>query len=117
MASPDIASDPPRPWGYIATGLWALVAAVAALVFSYAALALIVPGAPTNSAELLGDMRAFSAMAIASVAAEIAVVIAVARLRGWRATDYLGLTWPTRREAAIAFAVMIAFAMAYDALT
>jgi hypothetical protein len=114
----DAAPDPtPQPWGYWATLAWTLLAAAASAVASVGALALFFPDVSASSTELLKNMRAFGVVATASVGAEIAVLAVAARLRGWRATDYLGLVLPSRREAAIAFGVIIAFALAYDALT
>ena len=55
-------------------------------------------------------------MATASVGAEIAVLAVAARLRGWRATDYLGSYCRAGARPRSNLGVM-AFALAYDALT
>jgi membrane protease YdiL (CAAX protease family) len=110
------ATAPPRPWSYVATFAWLLLAAALAVAVSAAVLALSSGGRLQSSADLLTDGRLLADLTLVSTAVEIAVVVIAARLARWRASDYLGLVLPDAR-AALPAAGMAAFVIGYDALT
>jgi membrane protease YdiL (CAAX protease family) len=98
--------------------LWAVAAAIASVAASIAALALIAPEALRGATEALSDNASiYGLLSIPTVAAEIAVLYLAVKIRGWRATEYLGLVVPSRREAIIGLACLAAFALGYDLLT
>jgi uncharacterized protein len=108
---------PPRPWGYVATFAWVLLAGVLAVAVSTAALALTAGGRLEHSADLLGDGPLLVELTLVSTVVEIGVVAIAARLAHWRAADYLALVVPKSRAALIPLAVMAVFVVGYDGLT
>src|SRR5215471_7690893 len=92
-----VAAAAPRPWGYVATFAWLLLAAVLAIAASAAVLALTSGGRLENSADLMSDGPLVSELTLVSTAVEIGVVAFAARLAGWRASEYLALVVPDAR--------------------
>jgi uncharacterized protein len=117
MTEVESAKAAPPPWGIIATCLWFLLAYVLSLVVSIVALALWTGGQLDVGPEILGNGPLLALMTIISAVVQIGTLAFVARLRGWGAADYLGWIVPNARDAGIAFAVMVAFVLAYDVLT
>jgi CAAX protease family protein len=108
---------PPRPWGYVATFAWVLLAGVLAVAVSTAVLALTAGGRLENSGDILGDGPLLIEVTLVSTVVEIGVVAFAARLAHWRAADYLALVLPDSRAALIALAVIAILVVGYDGLT
>ena len=108
---------PPRPWGYVATLAWALLAAVLSIVCSVGVLALWNGGRLEAPPDLLTDGPLLANVTLVSTIVEIGIVGFAARLGYWRATDYLALVIPDSRTAVIPLAFMAVFVVGYDALT
>jgi membrane protease YdiL (CAAX protease family) len=106
---------PPRPWGYLSTIAWALLAALASMITGATALALFVTDLSTT--DLMKDARLFGWLSLAAVVGELFVLYGAARVAGWSARDYLGLVMPTRRDAQIGFAVVAGLVIVLDAAT
>ncbi len=114
----DATSTPsPRPWGIIMTVVWTVVVLIAIIIASLIAIMVWFPSAAIDSPEFMKDARAFGIIFAASVVGELVVLFAAARLAGWRATDYLGLVIPDRRETLIAIACVAAFVVVFDGFT
>lgn len=96
---------------------WTVATVIAVAIASVVAIAFWFPDAIVDSPEFVKDARAFGVLFMVTVVAEVAVLIAAARLAGWHATDYLGLVRPDRREALLAFASVGTLVLALDALT
>jgi membrane protease YdiL (CAAX protease family) len=111
------AAAAPRPWGYVATFAWLLLAAVLAIAASVAVLALTSRQRLEDAADLMSDGPLVSELTLASTAVEIGVVALAARLACWRPADYLALVIPDARWALIPVVSMAVFLLAYDALT
>ena len=112
-----VAAAAPRPWGYVATFAWLLLAAVLAIAASAAVLALTSGGRLENSADLMSNGPLVSELTLVSTAVEIGVVAFAARLAGWRASEYLALVVPDARWALIPVFFMAVFLLGYDGLT
>jgi membrane protease YdiL (CAAX protease family) len=67
--------------------------------------------------EVTTDGLVFSALTVVTTVIQTAILVLAAWLAGWRVADYLGLVWPSAREAMIAVAAMVAFILGFDALT
>ena len=110
-----IPSQPPRPWGYLSTTGWALLAALASTVTGATALALLF--ADLATVDVMRDAHLVGWLSMAALMGELFVLYGAARLAGWRARDYLGLVMPTRREAQLGFAAVAAMVIVLDATT
>lgn len=117
MTIPADAPPPPKPWGILMTTAWTVVTVIAVVIASAIAAAVWFPGAAVSSPEFFLDARVFGILFIVTVVTEVAVLVAAARLARWSATEYLGLLWPQRRDAAVAAATLLAFVIAFDVLT
>ena len=121
MTSVDAVPTPsPRPWGILMTAVWAVgmvIVVIVALVVAGGAVMGFVPGIDLDSPELLTDSRVMGLTFIVIVLVEIAILAAAARLKGWRATDYLGLVPPSRRETMIGMASIVTFVLFLDTMT
>jgi len=114
-ASPAAAA--PRPWGYVATFAWLLLAAVLATAASAAVLAFTSAGRLEDAADLMGDGPLVSELTVVSTVIEIGILALAARFAGWRASDYLALVIPKHRAALTPVVSMAVFVLGYDALT
>src|SRR5262245_22037820 len=101
--------DRPPPWGYVATAGWALLAMAAFLLTPFAAIALRygLTGDLVAYIYITSQSWSFAVTAIGTAVA-IGVLALAARLRGWKARDYLGLVSPSRHDVLIAVAVVLA---------
>jgi membrane protease YdiL (CAAX protease family) len=117
MATVEPAELPPRPWGYVTTLLWVLLAAIVATVATVVIVQVWYPDRLGGLADFASDAALVLLLTNISTPFQIAVLVLAARFARWRPTDYLGLGLPSRREAVIAFAWMAAFAVGYDGLT
>jgi hypothetical protein len=111
------AAPAPRPWGIIMTVVWTVAVLIAVLLASLAAIVVWFQDAAIDSPEFMKDARAFGIIFAASIVGEIIVLVIAARLAGWRATDYLGLVVPERRETLIALLSLAAFVIVFDGFT
>jgi membrane protease YdiL (CAAX protease family) len=116
MSLPTDQQPPNPPWGPISTVAWGL----AALFMSFVALVVVVLGLrwsgvwrePVSSSD--GKVIAF--VLLASVPAELAVLIFAARLRRWPPAIYLGLVWPRRAEVIVAAVAVIVTTLTFFAI-
>jgi uncharacterized protein len=121
MSDSELTSTERRPpWGYIMTFVWvALAVLVLSPLIGIAVLFVFRPDA--ISAEgvdlLLKDGAAIAISNIPANVVQVAVVAIAARRPGWSVTEYLGLVWPSRRDAVTAFLILVPFLLGYDALT
>jgi membrane protease YdiL (CAAX protease family) len=120
MADADLAQPPPppgpaRPWGYLATLAWGLLAALASAAATAAALPLLIYG--RFDVDSMYDAQTLGVVSIIGVVVELAVVIFAVRRSGLGASDYLGFIRPTRRQIVVASIVMVVFVVATDVLT
>jgi hypothetical protein len=110
-----------RPWGYAATAGWVLLAFAVSAVVGFAVLAVLRPeaitGSMTGSVDLLKDGSVISLTTIASATVQVGMLVLAAYLARWPVAEYLGLVWPNLRNAVIVVACLVAFILAYDALT
>jgi membrane protease YdiL (CAAX protease family) len=112
-----LALAPPRPWGYLATLAWVLLAVALTTAVSTAALALWGSEQLEDSADRLADIPLLAQLALVSTAIEIGVVGFAARLAHWRARNYLGLVFPAARAALIPLAITAVFVVGNDAMS
>jgi hypothetical protein len=95
--SESLQTAPPKPWGIIATALWAL-----------GSLAVLI-----GMVQLLGWS---SGGLVGGTILQVQLLALAARQRGWRASEYLGWIVPNPRDAAVTLAVFVALILATDAL-
>jgi membrane protease YdiL (CAAX protease family) len=113
----------PPPWGLVPSILWGVAGVViwfamqlAVIVGFVAWTNTMAPGSMTaqqltNSAVLLASVT------IAAGPAWIATMVFAARLRGWRARDYLALIPPRRAEIVFGIACLAALLITMDLIT
>jgi membrane protease YdiL (CAAX protease family) len=112
-----------RPWGFWATLLWGVAGVVAWFIAQFAVFVAFViwrlKGDPGNAdpAALLTNGLLLSLATLAAAPAWIGVCALAARLRGWRARDYLALQMPRRGEIVFGVACLVALLVAFDGLT
>src|ERR1041385_4514286 len=109
---PSVASLPrpsaaPAPWGLLGTIVWGALGICAWFAVQFAAIiAFIVwrdaaaPGT-VDMQKMANDGFLLAFVTIIAAPAWIAVSVVAARLRGWRARDYLALMPPRRGEIAL----------------
>jgi membrane protease YdiL (CAAX protease family) len=117
MKPPHLKAAAPKPWGIIATALWALLAMLISFVVSLVALTLWTGGAIDRLQNIMSNGPLLSLMILLSAVVQILVLASVARRRGRQAADYLGWIVPRGRDAAEAFAAVVAFLLVADAIT
>jgi hypothetical protein len=109
------AAHPARPLGIVATFGWTICAAAAAALAGATFFVVLVASSWQPPSEPDGLLPfVWIAFTIAE-AAFFAVILWACRRRGWRATDYLGLTRPHGsylRWSSLAFVLMLAFSTA-----
>ncbi len=110
-------ADPLRPWGYVATFLWVILAAVLSVVMSVVMLAVWLGGRLDSVPDVLSDGPLLSGLTFVSTAAEIGVLALAAHLAHWRVADYLGWAVPNAASVVLPLACMAVFVLGYDALT
>jgi membrane protease YdiL (CAAX protease family) len=107
---PPPASTPPPPWGLLATIAWGALGVCAWFALQFAVIIVVIVWHSTTAPDSIdvhkiandGFLLAF--VTIAAAPAWIGVSALAARLRGWRARDYLALVAP--RRGGIAFGVV-----------
>jgi CAAX protease family protein len=107
----------PKPWGLTMTTVWIVVSVIVMMIATVIAIFVLFPDTPMDSPDLAKEARAFGLLSCVAAIAVVAVLIVAARLRGWRARDYLGLHWPGRHEAMVGAAAALGFVLAFDAFT
>jgi membrane protease YdiL (CAAX protease family) len=121
MSDSELTSTERRPpWGYIMTFVWVILAVlVLSPVIGIAMLFVFRPEAISlGGVDLL--MKDGAAIAISNIPAnvvQVAILALAARRPGWSVAEYLGLVWPSRRQAVTAFLILVPFLLGYDALT
>jgi CAAX protease family protein len=122
VSEPDIAVavPAPRPWGFWATLAWGL----AALAFWFAAqFAVLIAflawraGEAPDLHKLANDGFLLALAVTVSTPVSVAVFAVAARLRGWRARDYLALQVPARKELLFGVGCLVALLVAIDLIT
>src|SRR5262245_14753356 len=106
-----------QPWGYWATLGWAVLAFLVSSIAGFAVLLVMRPEAITGSVDLLKDGAVISISTFASATVQVGMLILAAYLARWPVGEYLGLVRPKLRDAVIVFVCLVAFVLAYDALT
>ena len=124
IAIPASAPGPnPAPWGLPGSIAWAAAGICAWFIVQFAAILgfiawrnAVAPG----SADLGGmahDGFLLAFVTIAAAPAWIGVSVLAARLRGWRARDYLALVPPRRGEIVVGVVSLAALLIGFDLLT
>ena len=116
MKPPHLKAAAPKPWGIIATALWALLAMLISFVVSLVALMLWTGGAIDRLQNIMSNGPLLSLMILLSAVVQILVLAWVARRRGWQAADYLGWVVPEPRDAAVTLALIVALILVFHAL-
>src|SRR3954454_23181229 len=121
MSDSELTSAERRPpWGYIMTFVWVILTVLVLSPFiGIAMLFVFRPDAISvgNLDLLLKDGAAIAISNVPANVAQVAIVALAARRPGWSAAEYLGLVWPSRRDAVTAFLILVPFLLGYDALT
>ena len=106
------ASQPPAPWGILATIAWVLVSF---LVSVFAAAGFYSAWLGAAAPKSIGyDGVAIAIGTLASMPAQIAVLGLAAQLRKWEPAKYLGLNIPKRGEVVFAAVCVIALNVVFD---
>jgi len=109
----------PRPWGYVSTLGWVVLAHVIGSIAGFAAVYARDPNALDSIADmnaLLKDGWLFSLSTLVAAPVMIAILIWAVWLRHWAVRDYLALVWPNRRELVIALMSLALFMPALDTI-
>jgi len=116
MSLPTDQPPPNPPWGPISTVAWGLAAFfVSFLAITAAVLGLRWTGVfrgPIRASD--GKVIAF--VLLASVPAELAVLVFASHLRRWPPTIYLGLVWPRRAEVIVAVIAVVVTNLTFFAI-
>ena len=116
MAEPEPNAAPqPQPWGLVATLAWGLLAIGVSAAVIIPAMRWFIGDVPDLTAEV--DGVTFALLTCLETPVQVAVLALAAYIAKWRIADYLGLTWPGRRKAALAIWMTVLFVLGYDALT
>lgn len=113
----------PAPWGLPGTIAWGAVGIIAWFVAQFAVIIGFVAwrnAAEPGSADLskmASDGFLLALVTILAAPVWVGVSVLAARLRGWRATDYLALIVPRRGEAVFGLVCMAALLIGFDVFT
>jgi membrane protease YdiL (CAAX protease family) len=99
--------NPSSSWGVWATLGWLVVAFLLSAIAAIVGYSLWLQGRPPPDSKTFDGM-VVAIGAIVSVPVQVLVLAFAARLRGWDAPTYLGLTMPRRGEIIVAVACVIA---------
>lgn len=123
LAIPGAAPPAPPPWGLLGTIGWGAIGICAWFVAQFAVIVAFVawrhtvdPGSADLS-RMASDGFLLAFVTIAAAPAWIGVSVLAARLRGWRARDYLALVAPRRGEALFGFICLAALLIGADLVT
>jgi len=113
----------PPPWGLLGTIVWGAAGVCAWFVFQFAVIIAFIawhntvePGSADLS-KMASDGFLLAFVTIAAAPAWIGVSVFAARLRGWRARDYLAFVTPRRGEAVFGFICLAALLIGADVVT
>jgi CAAX protease family protein len=114
---PDPGAHDLKPWGYLATLGWALLAMAISVVATFLlVMAWNRGGIEDGPAITLGGPM-FAVVSTITTVIQTAVLFFAAHLRRWRPIDYLGLVWARRIEVVLAVWIIVVFVLGYDVLT
>jgi membrane protease YdiL (CAAX protease family) len=102
----------PAPWGPGVTFAWAVLAMVAGQAAGLVALVLWLGDAMLGRALYQSDGPVLALTTLVTCPVQVGVLVWVARRRGWRARDYLGLVVFRRQDFAIGLAACAALVVA-----
>lgn len=117
------ASPPPAPWGLLGTIAWGAAGVCAWFAVQFAViigfLVFRSAAAPDGGSleKMANDGFLLALVTILAAPAWIGVSVLAARLRKWRARDYLALVPPRRAEIVVGLACMAALLVSSDLLT
>jgi membrane protease YdiL (CAAX protease family) len=108
------------PWGYFATFGWAVLAQIIGAIAGIAAVIVWNRGTWQTATTFEGAMQDAAAVCLSTIVTApvlIAVLVWAARMRNWRARDYLALVPPSRRDLAIAVVFLVILLPLLDAIS
>src|ERR1043165_3248978 len=123
IAIPGVSRANPAPWGLLGTVAWGAAGILAWFVAQFAVIIAFVAWRNTlepGSADLTrmaSDGFLLALVTILAAPAWVGVSVWAARLRGWRAQDYLALLIPRRGEALFGLACLAALLIGFDLFT
>jgi uncharacterized protein len=113
----------PAPWGLLGTIAWGAVGVCAWFAVQFAVIVAVIfwrdtmaPGS-VDMHKMANDGFLLAFVTILAAPAWIGVSVLAARLRKWRARDYLALVPPRRAEIAFGIASLAALLIGFDLLT
>lgn len=116
-------SAPRQPWGLLgsiawgAAGIGAWFAVQLAVVVAYLTWRETAEPGSVDLQKLANDGFMLALVTIVAGPAWVGTSAIAARVRGWRARDYLALVWPRRGEIAFAIGCLAALLVAFDLFT
>jgi membrane protease YdiL (CAAX protease family) len=117
------AASPPPPWGLLGTIAWGALGVCAWFAVQFAAIIAVIVWRDTTAPgtvdmhRMANDGFLLAFVTIMAAPAWIGVSVVAARLRGWRARDYLALIQPRRGEVAFGVLFLAALLIASDLFT
>ncbi len=121
--SSSILANPQAPWGLASTILWGIAGVCAwfavqfAVIIAYVAARSATEAGIADLEKMANDGFLLALVTILAAPAWIGVSVLAARLRKWRARDYLALVWPRRAEVVVGLACMAALMVGSDLVT
>jgi len=113
----------PAPWGLLGTIVWGAAGVCAWFAVQFAVIVAVIlwrdstaPGS-VDMQKMASDGFLLAFITIVAAPAWIGVSVLAARLRGWRARDYLALVPPRRGEIVAGVACLAALLVGFDLLT
>src|SRR5436305_8641816 len=120
---PSVGSPAPPPWGLLATIAWGAAGVCAWFAVQFAVIIAFIawrnataPGS-IDMERMANDGFLLAFVTIMAAPAWIGVSVIAARLRGWRARDYLALIPPRRAEFVFGLACLLALLIGADVFT
>src|SRR5262249_23522552 len=107
----------PFLWGPWATLGWIIIAVLVSGIVGIIPIIVLRPESITGGADLLKDGLALSISTLVSVPVQVGLSAFAAWLTRWPIAEYLGLVKPKRADTIVAFAVLVVFLLAFDAMT
>jgi len=123
ISLPPPTAGTPTPWGVLGTIAWGALGVCAWFAVQFAAIVAIIfwrdtmaPGS-VDMQKMANDGFLLAFITTIAAPAWISVSVLAARLRRWRARDYLALIPPRRSEIAFGIAALAALLIGFDLLT
>jgi uncharacterized protein len=111
----------PQPWGLLGSIGWGIAGVIAWFVVQMAVIAIYAGlrglTSPENIETLRHDGLLLALAVILAGPAWVGVVALAARVRGWRARDYLALVMPHRSQILFGIACLVPLLIVFDLLT